>query len=85
MVDIQDFMENFYGYKPVDMWTVDKFNDWKEENNHENDWDYPLEEFDVITDNKRELGIKYQAVRFSDGFGGYDYRYCEIPNQNWRI
>lgn len=74
MTDIEDFMEIYYSFRPAKMLTVEEFSQWKEENNI-NEWDYPLEEYKHIAENDLEC----LPVRFSSDNGGYDYRFCELP------
>lgn len=76
MWDVDDFMEEYYGYRPTEMITLEEFEEFKDENGYE-EWDYPLDEYEHIAENK----VKCEAVRFSEAFpGGYDYRFCEIPS-----
>ncbi len=74
MIDIQDFIETYYGDRPTEMFTVEEFENYKEENGYE-EWDYPLDEYKHIAEND----INCEPVRFSEPYGGYDYRFCEIP------
>ena len=74
MTDIKDFVETYYGFRPGKMLTVEEFSQWKEENNI-NEWDYPLEEYKHIAENDLEC----LPVRFGSDNGGYDYRFCELP------
>lgn len=73
MVDITDFMETQYGYRPAKMLTVNEFNIWKEENGIE-EWDYPLDEYKHIAEND----INAVPVRFASTELEYDYRFCEV-------
>lgn len=72
MWDIEDFMEDYYGYRPAKMITLEEFEEWKKDNDYE-EWDYPLEEYEHIAENE----IKCVPVRFNGM--SYDYRFCEIP------
>ena len=73
MLDIEDFMEEYYDYRPTEMLTLEEFTKWKEENGIE-EWDYPLEEYKHISEND----IICEPVRFADPYGGYEYRFCEV-------
>lgn len=60
--------------------TLEEFENWKEKNEIE-EWDYPLEEYEHITDLHKELDTEFEAVRFKGGtYGGYEYRFCEVPS-----
>lgn len=74
MIDIQDFMELYYGYRPISFWTVEEFNSWKASNEVEQ-WDYPLDEYVHLAENN----VKAVPVRFTGDWDGYDYRFCELP------
>lgn len=76
MWDIADFMEEFYGYRPVGVFTLFNWERYKEENAIP-EWDYPLDEYKHIA----ELDIKCVPVRFDDIYGGYEYRWCEVPDR----
>ena len=77
MIDIQDFVEINYGYRPAKMWTLEMFSDFKTNNGFE-EWDYPLEEYAHITEVEKESGIKFMPVRFHTCDDGYEYRFCEL-------
>ena len=74
MFDVNDFLEEYYDISGKEMMTLNEFETLKEENGIE-EWDYPLEEYEHLADN----GIKAVPVRFTELYGGYDYRFCEIP------
>ena len=74
MWDIEDFMEDYYGYRPAEMITLEEFEEWKKDNDCK-ERDYSLYEYEHIAEN----GIECEPVRFSELYGGYDYRFCEIP------
>lgn len=38
-------------------------------------WDYPITEIDHILENDIDVVL----VRFPELYGGYEYRFCEIP------
>ena len=40
-------------------------------------WDYPITEIEHIVENK----IPVVLVRFPHIYGGYEYRFCEVPEQ----
>ena len=75
MLDINDFIEKYYNDRPIEMMTLKEFEEYKEKNGYE-EWDYPLEEYEHIAENE----IKCKPVRFSGQYIGYEYRFCEIPN-----
>ncbi len=81
MIDITDFIKTYYpGYPELDdNTTVAQFEDYKDRQDIEG-WDYPLEEYDHISSIHNEDGTEYVSVRFSNGCGDYDYRFCEIPS-----
>jgi len=74
MIDIDDFMQEYYDTAPPHMFSVEEFTEWKE-NNGIQEWDYPLEEYKHIAENN----IECVSVRFLDNMGGEEYRWCEIP------
>ena len=76
MIDIEDFMEEYYGYRPVEMLTLEEWEEYKESKGYE-EWDYPLEEYKHIAEND----IECEPVRFMDSYGGYEYRFCEVPEE----
>ena len=71
MVKVNDFVMKYYGIK-CDFITLDEFEQLKKDNDIP-EWDYPLEEYDHITDIKREDGSNFIPVEFKD-----DVRFCEI-------
>jgi len=77
MWDIEDFMEEYYDYRPTEMLTLEEWETYKEENGIE-EWDYPLEEYGHLVENN----LKCVPVRFSELYGGYNYRWCEIPERD---
>lgn len=85
MLDINEFIEIYYGdldieYGLIDeLVTLEEFENWKEKKEIE-EWDYPLEEYEHITELHKELGTEFEAVRFAELYGGYEYRFCEVPN-----
>ena len=84
MMYIDDFIETFYGdaVEFADM-TVKAFQEFKKEKGIE-EWDYPLEEFEHIAEIKKESGTNFEPVMFIDIEGGYDCRFCEVPEGDWR-
>lgn len=58
----QEFTENYFGTESY------------------NYWDYPLSEISHLIEMANEMDCDYelQLVRFADGFGGYEYRLCEV-------
>ena len=80
MIDVKDFIETYYGeFRPVENdITLFDFEEWKRENDVV-EWDYPLDEYDHIAELHNEYGTNFCPVRFVNISGGYDYRFCEVP------
>ncbi len=83
MLDIKDFIKTYYPDEAIFKRniTLRVFESWKEENNIE-EWDYPLEEYCHIAKIHEEDGTEYEPVRFITPNGDYDYRFCEVPNND---
>ena len=76
-MSIIDFSKKYYSnLKHFNrMITVSEWEDFKDENGIP-EWDYPLEEDDVIKDGDTPCRL----VMFMGEHGGTEYRYCEIPS-----
>ena len=75
--DSADFLEEYADYRPCEDVELEKF----EEILEENDvclWNYPLTEIDHIIENNIDVVL----VRFPEMYGGYEYRFCEIPKED---
>ncbi len=88
MYDIQDFMRIYYGVTLTVPFTLKDFTEWKDKN-YFDEWDYPLEEYDHITQMKeatKEEGlpaITHIPVRFPNENGSFEYRFCEVDKEIW--
>lgn len=72
---IDDYTAKHYNLKPDRILTLKEWDDYKAENGI-TEWDYPLSEYDHITEN----AIECEIVRFRGENGsGYEYRFCELP------
>lgn len=66
--DIEDYLEKIeYSRKNI---SLDEF-----EELNTGFWTYPLNEVEYILENK----ISVVLVKFSEIYGGYEYRWCELP------
>jgi hypothetical protein len=91
VLDVQDYLElitnnleEIYGvielpsYSEIE--TLEELENFLQELYEINDisiWNYPINEVDVIIENE----ISVVLVRFKDLCGGYEYRWCELPEQ----
>ena len=74
--DSADYLEEFAEYRPSEDVTLGEFEEILEEREI-NLWNYPLTEIEHIIENE----INVVLVRFPDEYDGYDYRFCEVPEE----
>ena len=80
VIDIQDYVETYIGEsRPVKMFTLAEWGDYCMNKELPNIWDYPLSEKSHIDQIHEEDGTEHVLVRFADKYGGYEYRYVEVP------
>ena len=75
-LDGTDFLEEYAGYRPCGEVTLDEFEKFLKEK-EVCLWNYPLTEIDHIIENNMDVVL----VRFPEMYGGYEYRFCEIPKE----
>lgn len=82
-IDSADWIEEISGYRITSNFiTLEELDELTEKNEDIKKargtyFDYPLSETTYITDNA-DTFEDMQLVRFSDGYGGFEYRWCEI-------
>lgn len=71
--DVCDYVEEITSIRPC----YETLEEMEEDFNNKNIdlWNYPLNEVEHIIEN----GLNVCLVRFSDDYGGYVYRWCELP------
>ena len=75
--DSAEYVEEVTGYRPPANITLKELEDlFKEEEVCL--WNYPLTEIEHIIENELEVVL----VRFPEYTGGYEYRFCEISNED---
>jgi hypothetical protein len=73
--DAQDYVEEVTGDRPC--WASLPEMEAYFERNEINLWNYPLDEVEHIMEN----GLRVCLVRFADNYGGFEYRWCELPEE----
>lgn len=74
--EVEEYLEQYIKYRPCGQISLKKFEKILEEY-EVNLWNYPLTEIDHIIENNIDVIL----VRFPEFYGGYEYRFCEIPKQ----
>lgn len=81
-MDSADWVEEISGYRPVDdvitLEYLAELSKTFDEDIVSNYWDYPLSETDMLATDEDKADQEFVLVRFSDGYDGYEYRWCEI-------
>lgn len=73
-LDSVEYIETVTGYRPAEEVTLEQLEKMFEEKNLSY-WNYPLNEIEHIIENNLNVVL----VRFPEVYGGFDYRFCEIP------
>lgn len=71
-LESREYIELVTGYKPVDEISLEEL-----ETMELDLWNYPLMEIEHIIENNLNVVL----VRFPEMYGGYDYRFCEVPDE----
>lgn len=82
-IDVIDWIEDISGYRlSTNLITLEELDELTETNEQIKEargmfFDYPLSETTYITENA-DMFDGIQLVRFSNLYGGYEYRWCEV-------
>lgn len=71
-LDSMEYVELVTGDEPVDNISLEELEEMELDL-----WNYPLTEIEHIIENNLNVVL----VRFPEMYGGYDYRFCEVPDE----
>lgn len=72
-LDSTEYVELVTGCEPVDEISLEELEEMELDF-----WNYPLTEIEHIIENNLNVVL----VRFPEMYGGYEYRFCEVPDED---